>query len=103
MRDDAIQREPPRPAPRPVPRSIEPKPAKPRPRKERPPRERKSASRYRGLAVSPTIITGALMMLGAVVWFGLGLLANTIFIYPPIMFVLGFISLVKGLMGHEDD
>ena len=42
------------------------------------------------------------MMVGAVVWFGLGLLADRIFFYPPIMFVLGLISFIKGLMGRED-
>jgi hypothetical protein len=42
-------------------------------------------------------VGGLLMMLIAVVWFVGGLAAGIIFIYPPILFVLGVIALVKGL------
>jgi hypothetical protein len=42
---------------------------------------------------------GLLMMVIAVVWFVLGLMANRIFFYPPILFVIGLISLFKGLFG----
>lgn len=44
------------------------------------------------------VITGILMMVGAVVWFVGGLAAGIIFYYPPVLFVLGFIALVKGIM-----
>jgi hypothetical protein len=44
---------------------------------------------------------GCAMMLGAVVWFVGGLALNRIFFYPPVMFVLGFISFVRGLMDDE--
>ena len=47
---------------------------------------------------SSTIYGGA-MMLGAVVWFVAGLFVlDRIFIYPPVMFVLGLIGFVKGLV-----
>jgi hypothetical protein len=48
-----------------------------------------------------SIITGILMMVGAIVWFVAGLAGDVIFFYPPVMFVLGFIALVKGLMSSE--
>jgi hypothetical protein len=54
------------------------------------------------IAVSPTIITGILMMVGAVVWFIAGLFVGFIFFYPPILFVLGLAAVVRGAMGHED-
>jgi predicted Zn finger-like uncharacterized protein len=104
--EKAVQAEPPRPAPKPPPRSVafepaKPEPARPRPRKERPPREEESGRRR--LVISPGIITGVLMMVGAVVWFVLGLLGNRFFIYPPIMFVLGLVAVIKGLLGHAED
>ena len=52
-------------------------------------------------ASNGSIITGILMMVGAVVWFVAGLAGDVIFFYPPVMFVLGFIALVKGLMRTE--
>jgi hypothetical protein len=42
------------------------------------------------------------MMGGAALWFFLGLAANRIFFYPPILFVLGLVQLVRSLAGHED-
>ena len=41
---------------------------------------------------------GVGMMVGAVVWFVVGWMAGRIFIYPPILFVLGLVALGKGLM-----
>ena len=65
-------------------------------------RKRKSDdSRYSGIAINPQIITGLLMMIGAAVWFFVGLGANRIFFYPPILFVLGIGTVVKGFMGGE--
>jgi hypothetical protein len=43
------------------------------------------------------VIGGLLMMLLAVVWFVGGLAVGIIFFYPPVLRVLGFIALVKGL------
>lgn len=54
------------------------------------------------LAVSRTIVGGAATMAIAVIWFGTGLVFGIIFFFPPIMFLLGLLTLVKGLMGHED-
>ena len=44
------------------------------------------------------ILGGVGMMVGAVVWFVVGYAAGRIFFYPPILFVIGAIALVKGLM-----
>ncbi len=72
-----------------------------------PPQKRRSKSRKRrsersgfSVAVHPEIITGILMMVGAAVWFFLGLAANRIFIYPPILFVLGIAAVVRGFTGN---
>ena len=46
---------------------------------------------------SGSVIAGIFMMLGAIVWFVLGLFADRIFIYPVILFVSGLIALVRGL------
>jgi hypothetical protein len=53
------------------------------------------------IAVHPSIIVGLLMLLGAVVWFFLGLAAGRIFFYPPIMFVLGIGAIIRGFKGQE--
>lgn len=45
-----------------------------------------------------SVIGGALAMLGAVVWFVLGLVGNRIFFYPPILFIIGLIGVIRGLM-----
>ncbi|MFO0864731.1 MAG: hypothetical protein U0744_08785 [Gemmataceae bacterium] len=46
---------------------------------------------------SGSVIGGILMMVGALVWFVLGLFADRIFIYPVILFIAGIVALVKGL------
>lgn len=42
---------------------------------------------------------GILMMIGAIVWFVGGLMADIIFFYPPILFVLGLVSMITGFVG----
>lgn len=43
------------------------------------------------------------MMVGAVVWFVLGIvLIDRIFFYPPVMFVLGIGAVWRGATGQED-
>jgi len=46
---------------------------------------------------------GILAMFIAVVWFILGLLNNWIFYYPPILFIIGLIAFIKGLVGGDSD
>ena len=40
---------------------------------------------------------GLAMMVGAIVWFVLGWMAGYIFFYPPVLFVIGIVALVRGL------
>lgn len=44
------------------------------------------------------ILGGIASMMGAIIWFFAGLYFGYIFFYPPILFVLGLIAFIKGLM-----
>ena len=74
--------------------------AKPRPKRPRSSREEDDDSRT-SFAVNPAIVTGLLMMVGAAVWFFVGLAAGYIFFYPPILFVFGIVSIIKGFTGQD--
>ncbi len=92
--------------PKPAPRREYDEDPSPR-RKKRRPRRRDDDDERSGflpaISISPTIITGLLMMIGAVVWFVLGLvLIDRIFFYPPIMFILGIGAVWRGATGQED-
>jgi hypothetical protein len=100
--ETAIQSDAPRPAPRMPARLPDPEPREPKPRRAKRTRADEGGG-YRRIYVSPGVITGVLMMVVAVIWFFGALALNWIFFYPPIMFVLGFIAVVKGLLGHEED
>jgi hypothetical protein len=52
-------------------------------------------------SVNSGVIGGGLMIVIAVVWFGAGMAGGVIFFYPPVLFVIGIISILKGLMGGE--
>lgn len=43
------------------------------------------------------VIGGLLMMIIAAVWFVVGYSAGRIFFYPPILFIIGAIAVVKGV------
>jgi hypothetical protein len=49
------------------------------------------------------VIGGLLAMLVAVVWFVRGLMADRVFFYPPILFVVGLVGVAKGLMSGSED
>jgi hypothetical protein len=118
--EDAPDEPPPaaRASQRPAP-SYDPPPAPPREPKipgavaEEPPPKRKRGPKfaareggregYSGITISPTIIYGILMMIGAGVWFGLGYSAGRIYFYPPVLFVFGLITTVRGFFGYEPD
>jgi ribosomal protein S27E len=53
--------------------------------------------------LSGGVIGGLLAMLVAVVWFVRGLMADRVFFYPPILFVVGLVGVAKGLMSGSDD
>jgi len=44
---------------------------------------------------------GILMMVIAIVWFVLGLIFGWIFYYPPILFIIGLVAFIKGLVTRE--
>lgn len=48
------------------------------------------------------VIVGLGMMIGAVVWFVAGWENGTIYFYPPVLLGLGFVAILKGLLGHRD-
>ena len=48
-----------------------------------------------------SVVTGLLMMAGAAIWFFVGLAGGIIFFYPPILFVLGIASVVRGFAGGD--
>ncbi|AWM42049.1 hypothetical protein C1280_37040 [Gemmata obscuriglobus] len=60
-------------------------------------------SRGGGIHISSGVLGGCGMMLGAVVWFGLGWAAGVIYFYPPVLFVFGLVAVVRGLLGHSED
>jgi len=75
----------------------------------RPPRRRPRRTRQRDRAsrdgwfgnINAGLVGGVAMILIAVVWFVVGLMAGYIFFYPPILLVIGIIAMVKGLMGDR--
>jgi hypothetical protein len=88
---------------------------KPRRRREREydedderPRKRKQADNGGGFfsteksILNAGVLGGLLAMIGAVAWFVLGFMLGWVFYYPPILFILGLISFVKGLFGNND-
>jgi hypothetical protein len=115
--DDSVQAQPPPPPAAAVPRAT-PIPRPPqtpplalpprqtpfgeRPKKRPKKRRRRSSEGWGGgIAIHPSILAGVGMMIGAVVWFVVGLAAGWIYFYPPILFVLGIVAVVKGFMGSE--
>jgi hypothetical protein len=66
----------------------------------RPPRKPpKPAKEFGG--INAGVGGGILMMVLAVVWFVLCLFMDRIAIYPPILFVLGLIAFIRGLINRE--
>jgi hypothetical protein len=48
------------------------------------------------------VLGGCAAMLVAVVWFVVGLMNDTIFFYPPILFIIGLVAAIKGLVGGDE-
>jgi hypothetical protein len=87
-----------------------PPPPPPAPARKRKPRFDAHSSdgkyeRRRGpaIAISPAVAGGLLSIVIAVAWFGLGLAADRIYFYPPIMFLFGLVAVVRGLLGYSED
>ena len=71
---------------------------------KKPPREEeaKHFGFERGIANSG-VAGGIIAMIVAVAWFVIGFMNDRIFIYPPILFVVGVAAFIKGLMGGGSD
>ena len=52
-------------------------------------------------SINSGIVGGIITMAVAAIWFFLGLAADRIFFYPPILFVIGFVAMVKGFFGDQ--
>jgi len=48
-------------------------------------------------SINGGVLGGVLMIFIAVVWFVLGMMADRIFFYPPILLIVGLVAIVKGL------
>jgi hypothetical protein len=75
------------------------KPAVPKPISK--PKKSRSDRAGFGIAVHPSIIAGVLMMVGAAVWFFLGLAAGIIYPYAPILFLFGIGAVIRGFTGQD--
>ncbi|MGV3484665.1 MAG: hypothetical protein ACO1RT_09635 [Planctomycetaceae bacterium] len=65
------------------------------------PKATSGSAKTRSAGGKGTLVTGILMMVGAVVWFVVGYAGGVIFFYPPVLFVLGLIAVVKALLGKS--
>lgn len=45
-----------------------------------------------------SILGGVALMIVASAWFTIGLTADTVFLYPPILFVIGLIAFIRGIL-----
>lgn len=54
------------------------------------------------LSARAPILIGILMMVGALVWFFVALAAGRIFFYPPILFIIGIVSVVRGILARSE-
>lgn len=94
--------EPASPSPTRLTATSPPPPVRPAAKKKAPRREAPSKSggffgiEKRGVAAG--VLGGLLMMVIAVVWFLLGLAADIIFFYPPILFIIGLFAFLKGIV-----
>ena len=48
------------------------------------------------------ILAGSIAIIGAIVWFVAGLFADRIFFYPPILFILGLVTLIQGIIKSQN-
>jgi hypothetical protein len=56
---------------------------------------------FEGKVFNSGVAGGLLAMGGATVWFVIGLMNDTLFFYPPILFVIGLGAVLKGMSRSE--
>lgn len=77
---------------------------RPRKKRRRPARAKSANGFFSGFAeqergwTNAGVVAGMLMMAGAVVWFVGGLMVDILFYYPPVLFVVGLVAFIKGLI-----
>ena len=69
----------------------------PKPRKKAKRKKKTLAPSGAGLDMGQ-VLSGVGMMVGAVVWLVVGLMCGRFFIYPPILFIMGLGTMIKGFM-----
>src|SRR5262249_34964967 len=85
-----------------IPKSV-PSPMKSagRPKPHRSSRPSDSGRSGSTIVINPAVVAGLLMMAGAAIWFFVGLAVGIIYLYPPILFVLGIGAIIRGFTGRE--
>lgn len=63
---------------------------------------KKLQTKAQSAAAMQHIGLGVVMMLGSVIWFFGGLYVGILFYYPPLLFVVGIITVVKGCFGYSE-
>lgn len=69
----------------------------PRPRRSR----RRDTRSGNAFEPSKSIIAGILLMVGASIWCIAGLIFDYFFFYPPILFIIGIVAVVRGAITRE--
>ena len=68
-------------------------------------KKRKPAEQSRSLEggiINGGVVGGMIAMFIAVVWFVVGMAAGWVFFYPPILFIIGLVAVIKGLIMGDD-
>ncbi|MEX2483554.1 MAG: hypothetical protein WED10_03300 [Brumimicrobium sp.] len=53
------------------------------------------------IGIKNGIIAGIIVIIGAIVWLGIGLSYQRLFFYPIILFLIGVIALIKGIVKQQ--
>ena len=73
-----------------------------RPRLKSADRDSDGVYRRKSSGVSGNVLSGVLMMGGALVWFFVALALGWIAFYPPVLFCIGLYTFIKGLSGNDE-
>ncbi|MBA4064131.1 MAG: hypothetical protein C0501_10540 [Isosphaera sp.] len=84
------------------PKKAPPAPKPQRLHRSRPAEEREHYQRPR-IYISPGVLGGLASMVFGAGWFFVGLAADTIYLYAPVVFFLGLVAVVRGVLGHPED
>ena len=74
----------------------------PRPRKKKKVMKRRRQEEPASTSNGALIFIGIAMIIGAIIWFVVGWMNGTIFFYPPVLAIIGFVNIVKGMTGQGE-